>query len=292
MHVVMLKMRMTKQEFFTLQFKPNYMKTFLIGILLFFYCNANSQELFVLTEPASNMPSKSVGVRLSNYIMNIDSSNQKSYHLMPEIMVSVTNKLMAHLALVTSNRLGKVHSEGISLYTKYRFLSNDNVHRHFRMAAFGRYSYNISPIHMQEINLYMHNSGYEVGTVATQLFHKTAINGTVSLQRAITTNKSKFIYPNLNNAINYSFSIGQLIHPKTYTSYKQTNVNVMLELIGQHNIGNNKGFIDIAPSLQFIINSVARIDLAYRTNLNNQLIRSFSKGLIIKFEYNFFNAFK
>jgi hypothetical protein len=238
------------------------------------------------------MPTKAVGVRLGNYIMNIDSNNKKSYHFMPEIMFGITNKLMGHIGLVTSNRLGKLNAEGVSLYAKYRFLSNDNVHRHYRMAAFGRWSNNISPIHMLETNLQMHNSGYEIGTIATQLLHRTAINGSLSLQRAISTKQSHYHYIGLNNSLNYSLAIGQLLYPKIYTSYKQTNINIMAELIGQYNLVLRKGFIDIAPSIQFILNSIARVDVAYRTNIFTAINRDFSKGIIVKFEYNFFNAFK
>jgi hypothetical protein len=266
-------------------------KIFLISILLI-TLQSYSQELFVVTEPASNMPSKSIGIRMGNYLMQTDSNKKTSYHLMPEIMVSVTNKLMVHMALITSNRKLSLDAEGVSFYAKYRFLSIDNVHRHLRMAGFGRYSYNTSPIHMLENSLLMHNSGYEYGAVATQLLHKTAISSTISLQRAISTKKSHYHYTGLNNSLNYSLSFGQLLLPQKYKSYKQANVNAMIEFIGQHNLVKNKGFIDIVPSVQCILNSVARIDIGYRTNLKNDLLRTYSKGILIKFEYNFFNAFK
>jgi hypothetical protein len=261
-------------------------------LLLLISINSKAQELFVITEPASNISAKSLNVRAANYFMNIDSNNKKSYHLMPEFSVGVNNKLMLRLSFIASNRVGGLDVEGYNLYAKYRFLSLDDVHKHLRMAVFSRFSKNVSPIHMQEHNLLMHNSGYELGTVATQLLHKTAISANLSYQRAINTDKAKFIYPNGFNSINYALSVGQLIFPKKYVSYKQVNFNTMVELIGQYNTGIKGGFVDIVPSIQFIVNSTARIDLGYRTNLQNNIIRSFSKGFILKLEYNFFSAFK
>ncbi len=270
------------------------MKKKVMGIMLLLISySLKGQELFVVTEPASNMPTKSLGIRLSNYIMNVDSSNETSYHLMPEMMLGLSNKWMVHVSAISSNRLGKINVEGVSLYTKYRFFSNDNVHRHFRMAAFARWSSNNTPIHMHEVNLLMHNSGYESGLIATQLLHKIAISGTASIQKATSSSKTKWPYEgNLNKSINYSFSLGKLLFPKKYTSYKQANVNIMAEFLGQYNLGDGRYYLDIVPSVQVILNSVARIDLAWRKELEGSLHRSASKGLILKFEYNFFNALK
>lgn len=252
----------------------------------------NAQELFVVTEPASNIPAKSLNLRLANYFMQIDTSKKTSYHAMPEIAFGINNNLMLRVSIVSSNRLLKLNAEGINLYAKYRFFSKDDVHKHFRMAAFARWSTNNSPIHMQEMNLLMHNSGYEVGTVATGLLHKTAISTSVSYQRAISTAKVKNPFIDLQNSANYSLSFGQLLLPKKYTSYKQTNVNVMLEFLGQVNPGNNKGYLDIVPSIQAIFNSVARLDIGYRTQIAGTIQRDFSKGFILKLEYNIFNALK
>jgi hypothetical protein len=252
-----------------------------------------AQELFVVTEPASNMPTKSIGVRVSNYFMNVDSSNKTSYHVMPEIMLGLSKKWMAHVSAISSNRLGKINVEGLSLYTKYRFLSIDNVHRHFRMAGFARWSSNNTPIHMHEVNLLMHNSGYESGLIATQLLHKVAISGTASIQKATSSSKTKWPYEgDLNKSINYSFSLGKLLLPKKYTSYKQANVTIMAEFLGQYNLGDRRYYLDIVPSVQVILNSIARIDLAWREELRGSLHRSSTKGFILKFEYNFFNALK
>jgi hypothetical protein len=261
--------------------------------VLFISTSTSAQELFVVTEPASNMPAKSIGIRMANYFMQIDSSLKTSYHAMPEIMIAPTKNIMLHAAIVSSNQKGGLHVEGLSLYAKYRFLSIDDVHKHFRMAAFGRWSTNNTPVHMDEISIQMHNSGYELGTVATGLLHKTAISSSLYYQKAKNNVQNKHHTDfRLNKSINYSLSFGQLVLPKTYTSYRQTNFNVMLEFIGQVNTGNNKGFLDVVPSIQAIFNSVARLDIGFRKQLTGNLQRDFSQGFIVKLEYLFFNALK
>jgi len=79
--------------------------------------------------------------------------------------------------------------------------------------------------------------------------------------------------------------------PKTYVHYKQTNVNLMGELLGQTNFKSGKTFVDVAPVVQFIFLSKMRLDLSYRFALQNALQRSASNGALVRLEYNFFNAF-
>jgi hypothetical protein len=80
--------------------------------------------------------------------------------------------------------------------------------------------------------------------------------------------------------------------PKVYTNFKQTNVNLMLELLGQRLNENGKSYLDIAPSIQFIIHSQARVDIGYRQQLYSTMNRTAPNGFILKFEYTFFNVFK
>lgn len=65
----------------------------------------------------------------------------------------------------------------------------------------------------------------------------------------------------------------------------------MLEFLGQWLNHTGKSYLDIAPSLQFIINSQARIDLAYRQELYSTMLRTAPNGVILKLEYTFFNTF-
>ncbi|MEI2708154.1 MAG: hypothetical protein V9E96_03945 [Chitinophagaceae bacterium] len=78
--------------------------------------------------------------------------------------------------------------------------------------------------------------------------------------------------------------------PKEYISYNQTNVNLMVEFLAQR-LNNGKSFVDIAPSVQFIIHSQTRIDLAYRYQLHSDMLRTAPNGFVVKFEYTLFNLF-
>jgi hypothetical protein len=80
--------------------------------------------------------------------------------------------------------------------------------------------------------------------------------------------------------------------PKSYSTYSQTNLNVMVELLGQRLNGNGKSYLDIAPSVQLIINSQARIDIGYRKELYSTMQRMAPNGVILKLEYTLFNVFK
>jgi len=253
----------------------------------------HAQELFVYTEPASNMPLGSLGVRLANMLMDEKGSNKYEYHLVPEVMWGVNKRLMLHADAFLSNADKNFKAEGGSFYAKYRFLSTDQVHSHFRMAAYGRYSFNNSTIDQQEIDLYGHNSGWQTGFVATQLLHKIALSANLSYLHAMDNgNDNKFPSTQSGSAINYSFSFGKLMLPKEYINYNQTNVNVMCEFLGQTNLGTGNSYLDIAPSLQFIFDSRIRLDAGYRYPLTEKLYRTAPKGFIFRLEYNIFNALK
>lgn len=264
--------------------------------ILIMLCNITlisfAQELFVYTEPASNMPSKSIGLRLMNTFMG-NNDKTINYHTMPELMVGLHKNLMIHAQTFLSNRNNSLVAEGAAFYAKYRWLSKDEVHQHFRMATYGRFSFNNSDIHQEEIETMGHNSGYEIGIIATQLYKKFAYNATISVEQAIdNTTANKFPSAQSNQAINYTISLGKLVLPKKYSNYHQTNFNIMLELLGQTLAHNKKSFIDVAPSFQFIFNSIARLDIAYRKQLYSNMLRTAPNGLLLKFEYNFFNVLK
>ena len=114
------------------------MKQLLFIVILLYSLSSKAQELFSATEPASNMAAGSIGFRLDNSIMNEVNSSKTIYHLIPEILIGVSKKLMVQGNIFFSNRNETLTAEGGSLYAKYRFLSNDAVQRHFRMAVFGR----------------------------------------------------------------------------------------------------------------------------------------------------------
>ncbi len=269
------------------------MKTKLLIAMLLVSLSALAQELYVFTEPASNMAAKSIGLRLNNYIMPESYTSKTNYHLIPEIMLGVSKKVMLHGDVFLSNRNKALSTEGGSIYAKYRFLSNDDVQKHFRVAVFGRYSFNNSDIHQEEINLYGHNTGYEAGIITTQLLHKVAVSSGISFLKATDNgNNNKYPYGSKNSkAINYTLSVGKLMLPKEYKDYKQINLNLMMEFLNQYNPGSGKYYVDVAPAVQLIFNSVARIDVGYRQQLTSTFYRTSPNGLFVRFEYNLFNVY-
>jgi hypothetical protein len=271
-----------------------FIRRFLLaGFLGMGITNAEGQELFVYTEPASNMPAKSVGIRMSNWLMQDNTSNSINYHLIPEVMIGVTKNLMLHVEGFSSNRDKGLSVEGAALYAKYRFFSKDKVNRHLRMAAFARIAINNSTIHEEEIETNGHNSGYELGLIATQLLHKQAISATVSYEQAYgNAAGNEFPTFQANRAINYALSTGRLLLPKTYTDYGQTNLNVMVEMLGQYLPGNGKSFMDLAASVQFIFNSQTRVDVGYKRELYTNMFRTAPNGVLVRVEHLLFNVVK
>lgn len=269
------------------------MRIRLLIVMLSVSLSGIAQELFVFTEPASNMAAKSIGIRLNNYIMPQAYAPKTSYRLIPEVMLGASKTIMVHGDVFLSNGNNSLSADGGSVYGKYRFFSNDDVQKHFRLAAFGRYSFNNSEIHQEDLNLYGNNSGYETGIIATQLLHKVALSSGLSYVKAADNGgNNKYPYSNSRSkAINYTLSVGKLMLPKEYKDYKQTNLNIMLEFLNQYNLGSGKYYIDVAPSIQLIFNSVARIDIGYRHELTGSLFRTNPNALFVRLEYNLFNVY-
>jgi len=266
-------------------------KWLLAAALLVGAGSATAQELFVYSEPASNMPAGSTGLRLTNWVMDETAASRINYHLIPEIMWGVNRDLMLHAEGFLSNRNGQLVAEGVGLYAKYRFFSRDNVYRHFRMAAFGRVATNNADIHQEAIMTNGHNSGYQAGLVATQLLHRVALSATGYYEYA-TDNFGNHEIPTgqPRQALNYILSAGKLMLPKHYKSYNQTNMNLMLEIIGQELPETGQRTLDAAPSIQFIFHSQARLDIGYRQELYSNALRTAPNGLLVRFEYLLFKS--
>ncbi len=264
-------------------------------LTMFISSELRSQELFVYTEPASNMAAKSIGIRAANYFMRQQHSDRYNYMLAPEIMLGISKKVMIHVEGFWGNLDNDgFKANGGALYAKYRFYSEDEIHSHFRMAAFARVAINNTIVDYPAININGQNSGYEAGMIATKLINKVAISAGSSFAHATDNLEgNKFIFADkYRNALNYQLSIGKLLLPKEYTSYEQLNLNGMIELLGQANMGYGNSYLDIAPSIQFIILSKMRIDLGYRFALVKDLGRMSNDGFLVRWEYNIFNAYK
>lgn len=262
-------------------------------ILFLMVAQMQAQELFVVTDPASNVPANSISVRVSQSVFEQQFENGFNYHLMPEVTYGLNKNLMIRASAFLSNRNNQFAAEGAGLYAKYRFFSTDDLNSHFRLAAFGRYSFNNSDIHQDQIEIMGQNTGFETGLVATKLIKKVAISSSLSFEKAFD-NQPNYSFPSEsgNNATNYSLSFGKLMYPKKYTSFKQTNINFMIEFVGQTINENGKSYLDVVPAIQFIFNSQARLDLAYRRELMSSMMRTAPNGIYLNLEYNFFNIIK
>jgi len=259
---------------------------------------AFSQELFPYSEPASNMPAHSISLKnTSMFHADIHSDRTLQRHL-PEIMFGVNKNLMIHAGTNFSNmHQQKLIWEGARLYAKYRFVSNDKVHKHFRMAFFGGAAYSRNHLDHNEINLMMgEQSGVQAGLITTQLWNKFAISATGSWNEVLNKERWDKNLQGIHTArsFNYSLSTGFLLLPFEYKNYDQTNINLYAELLGSRNIDFTleKYYVDLAPSVQAIFKSTAKLNLGYRFQLSSDIYRLTKNSWMVSFEYIFLNALK
>src|SRR5687768_5869392 len=120
-------------------------------LLIFFVCSTfctNAQELYVSTEPASNMPSGSIGFRLTSELFQMEHDGKfKGYRIEPEVMFGLNKNTMIHIAGYASDMFQKkLKIEGAAIYGKYRFFSQDEVHEHLRLAVFAKLAVSNNPL--------------------------------------------------------------------------------------------------------------------------------------------------
>jgi len=260
-----------------------------------------AQELFVMSEPASNIPAKALSIRLTDKLMNghrhsISGNSDNIYmqRIVPEVALGLNKQWNIRASAYTSNYYQQnLKLEGFGMYAKYRFYSSDDLHSHFRMAAFARVSVIDHAIYFREINLEGDNSGINTGLVATQLIHKLALSATVGHVYALDNigyKRPEFVAA---NSLNYTLSAGYLLLPFKYKNYNQPNLNLYVELNGRNSFSNYETNIyDVYPSLQLILKSYMRIDLGYRYQIKSNAARNAYTGFLLRFEYNIFNALK
>lgn len=270
-------------------------KNLLLVILLFIAEKMMAQELYVYTDPASNIPAKSISIKLMDHFVTSDNIYSRfSHRLMPQVNFGISKKIMVRAGLTVANmHTPDFRYESVNIYAKYRFLSKDEVHKHFRMAVFADASKTKAPFHYDETGLMGDRSGVEAGIIATQLWHKLAVSGTVSHTQVLDKSRTnKVIYVPARNyqAMNYSLSAGFLVLPKEYTDYRQTNLNVYLEILGQQSLDQQKNYLDIAPALQLIFNSNFKVNLGYRFQAGGNMQRMASNSWQLSLERTFLNA--
>jgi hypothetical protein len=268
------------------------LKTILyIFIFIFVSDEVKAQELFPFTEPASNMPSNTIIPKIAAYLSPENSRVKQRY--VPEIMFGISKKFMVHAGTSFSNMHTKNSKwDGGYVYGKYRFLSKDAVHEHFRMATFITMAYSKSPLHYDDINFMGDNSGGQIGIIVTQLKNKFAISGSVSYLKTVNNGKESLLTDSKKSALNYSLSTGYLVVPKEYVSFDQLNINVYTEFLAQQNVHTNKYYIDAAPAIQAIIKSNSKLNFGYRFQVKGNQFRNMKNSFLLSFEYTFYNVLK
>jgi hypothetical protein len=257
----------------------------------------NSQELYVFTEPASNIPAHSVSAKLIDHFVTSDKIyNRFSQRIMPQMMFGFSKNFMMHIGATFSNmHTAAFRYESYNLYAKYRFFSHDEVHKHFRMAVFAEASDTRAPFHYDEITLMGDKSGLQLGLIATQLWHKLAMSGTIAHTQVLDqSRKNEVIYvpARAYQSMNYSLSAGYLLFPKEYKDYKQVNMNLYTELLAEQTLDIKKYCVDLAPALQFIFNSNAKLNIGYRFQVSGNMARMSTSSWLVSFERTFLNALK
>jgi hypothetical protein len=256
-----------------------------------------AQELYVFSEPASNMPAHSISIKLTDHFVTSDGTYGRfSHRIMPQVMFGISKKWMIHAGGTISNmHTPNLRYESLNFYAKYRFLSKDDIHKHFRMAVFADASVTRAPFHYDEISLMGDKSGVEAGIIATQLWNKFALSATISHTQVLDSsryNKVIYIPERIYQSINYSLSGGLLVLPKEYTDYKQTNLNLYAELLGERSLDAEKYCLDLAPAVQLIFNSNAKLNIGYRFQLAGNMSRMSTNSWQLSFERTFLNALK
>ncbi len=256
------------------------------------YQAATAQELYVFSEPASNMPSNSVSAKIDYRTPVSKYNNDYKQRYSPEIMFGLNRKWMLHVSGSFSDfYTPQLRWESVKTYAKYRFYSDDDIHRHFRMAAFAEASYSRSPFYYGDINLGGDNSGVQAGIIATQLVNKLAISGTASVIKVFANREIHVNQLGQSlNALYYSLSAGYLLFPLHYSDYKQTNLNVYFETIGMKGFDKGDYMLDLAPALQLIFNSNFKVNLGARLQVSGNMQRIGENNYFITMERTFLGA--
>lgn len=274
------------------------LRVVVIVIILGMPMLSEAQELYVFSEPASNMPARSVSFKLTGRYPNSKLNNYFKQRYVPEVMFGLSKNWMLHIAGGFSDYYSeKVRPESIKGYLKWRFLSQDGVHRHFRMAAFLEISKSRNEFLYDEFTLDGDLSGMQTGIIATQLVNRLAVSGTVSFMRGFAPTTTHHGSSGSHGSedlsmLTYSASAGYLLFPKEYVDYRQTNLNLYLEFLGSNGFGHNHYYIDIAPAVQLIFNSTTKLNLGARFQMAGNMTRVGEQTYQVSLEHTILNAFK
>lgn len=269
-------------------------------LLKFFGCiiscfilqSVTAQELYVFSEPASNMPAQSMSAKLTYRSPDSKYNNYYKQRYTPEIMFGLSKAWMVHISSSFDDFYStRLRWQSVKGYVKWRFYSNDDVHQHFRMAAYTEGAYSRSPFYYGDINVDGDNSGIQGGFIATQLVNKLAVSASAGVIKVFANREEHVGHIGHSlTGLNYNLSAGYLILPKTYTSYNQVNLNLYVEAIGMKGFENNDYMLDLAPALQLIFNSNFKINAGVRFQAAGNMLRVGERNYYLSLERTFLGA--
>ncbi len=272
----------------------------IIFFIVFNCCEIVAQELYVLNEPASNVPAKSLNVKYGGKFVreSYDGHQHWGTRHMLESSIGLSKSFMIRPSATFSNMYNiypdrQLNFESMALYAKWRWLSIDDIHKHFRAAFFVKGIYSTNDLLYDELTGEGDQSAIQAGLIFTQLVNKLAVSTTLAGNEMMDGDRwLKYAGPrNFGyRSFNYAFSAGYLVYPKKYSSYGQTNFNVYLEVIGSNGIDRQYNFLDLAPAVQFIFNSSSKLNLGYRFQLAGKAFRMAESGFNVSFEQSFLNV--
>lgn len=272
------------------------MRIAVAAFFILFTLNARAQELFIQTEPASNMPARSWGLRLASDMWN--ANDRVVARLGFEAMYGITKDLMVHLQGFGSNQVDNFELETYGLYAKYRLYADDDFKYHFRLAVFGEALFGKQNSHSPSFASKGSGPLLTGGVIATLLEGRFAASTTLGVAKA--TKDIEAGHPTYKNIVgaNGSLSMGYLIYPDAYESYSDPNVNIYAEVLGftsmfdevDHDLISSTSGTEILLSFgpQVILNSLTRIDLAYALTLHSSYTMKKQNSVFIRLEHNFF----
>ena len=258
---------------------------------------AYSQELYVFTEPASVMPARSLTVRSRTHMMGANAMYDRfTFRNNVQVVAGLTRRWTMRVGGSWGNmQTYSVKPESVGFYSRYRLLSTDEVHRHFRLAAFVEGAYTAAPFRHDEVSLMGDKSGLEAGIIATRLTNKLALSATAShtqVLHASRKNAALFDPARTFQTMQLSLSGGYLLLPREYRDYRQTNLNLYAELLTQRSLDNGKYYVDLAPALQLIFSSRTKLNLGYRFQLNGTMDRMAEQSWLLTLESTWLGVFK
>ena len=275
--------------------------------LLLFVCLgavSGAQELFPSQETANTIAKGTLDLKMANEFYN-DASRFRSwqgysfyYGLTSSLTISQMFSFSNHHGYFLPNDFIQPAGQGIystngyvpgrdepytfenfTIGLKWRFLKRDAEKRHIRLGAYLNLAPGNEPHMAAEASLDGDNSGIATGLIATLLQHRFASSVMVGViiphiyLQSFDTVEIKY-----GNAINYSLSLGYLLLPTSYKNYKQTNINIYFEIVGEsydaamvykNNIEvstanalslKSGNYLEGRPAIQFILHSNTRID--------------------------------